>query len=216
MTDKIVEMLEAGVVPWRKPWKSAGLPRNLVSKKAYRGINLFLLSGSTFLSPYWLTYRQANEFGGSVRKGEQSTVVIFWKVDRVPKEEEAEQGDTENKHIFLLRYYRVFNSEQCDFPQSILDKLPEAETHHHDPIASAEAIIAAMPNHPEIITGGSKAFYSSLTDRITMPSRELFVSAEEFYATLNHELVHYADFRIMPRITVRASMGSKIEQKMSA
>ena len=82
VTDKIVAMLETGVVPWRRPWTSAGLPRNLVTKKPYRGINHFLLSASKYVSPFWLTLKQANELGGSVRKGEQSTVIVFWKVDQ--------------------------------------------------------------------------------------------------------------------------------------
>jgi antirestriction protein ArdC len=73
------------------------------------------------------------------------------------------------------------------------------ETHQHDPIEAVEKIIAGMPNPPEIVRGGSKAFYSLLTDRITLPPRELFISAEEEAATETHELIHYADFRIMPR-----------------
>lgn len=82
VTDKIVGMLESGVVPWRRPWRrpwsSAGLPRNLVSKKPYRGINVFLLSASRYVSPHWLTLRQANELGEHIRKGEESTAVVFW------------------------------------------------------------------------------------------------------------------------------------------
>ena len=189
VTDKIVAMLEAGVVPWRRPWTSAGLPRNLVTKKPYRGINHFLLSASMYVSPFWLTLKQANELGGSVRTGEQSTVIVFWKIDQ--KEGETEDtGKEENQRRFLLRYYRVFNLEQCDLPQARLDKLPKIETHEHDPIEAAELIIANMPQRPELETAGSKAFYSSLTDRVTMPARELFTSAEEYYATLLHELTH--------------------------
>src|SRR5271170_1708074 len=93
VTDKIVAMLESGVVPWRRPWTSAGLPRNLVSKKPYRGINVFLLSASRYVSPHWLKLRQANELGGSVRKGEQSTAVVFWKIDQ--KEVETDEPDDE-------------------------------------------------------------------------------------------------------------------------
>src|SRR5271156_5775129 len=200
VTDKIVAMLEAGVVPWRRPWTSAGLPRNLVTKRPYRGINHFLLSASKYVSPFWLTLKQANELGGSVRKGEQSTAIVFWKIDQ--KEGDAqESGDEEMQRRFLLRYYRVFNLEQCDLPQARLDKLPKIETHEHEPIEAAELIIANMPQRPELETG-SKAFYSSLTDRVTMPPRELFTTAEEYYATLLHEMTHYADFRIMPRIPV--------------
>jgi antirestriction protein ArdC len=133
VTDKIVGMLEAGVVPWRKPWSSVGLPRNLVTKKPYRGINHFLLTASKYVSPFWLTFKQANELGGSVRRGEQSTLIIFWKIDQ--KEGAAlESGDEEIHHRFLLRYYRAFNLEQCELPQDVIDKLPRVETHEHDPI----------------------------------------------------------------------------------
>jgi len=189
VTEKIVKLLEQGIVPWRRPWTSTGLPRNLVSKKPYKGINYFLLSASKYVSPFWLTYRQANELGGNVRRGEESTIVIFWKVEDL--KQSSEDLDTEkNRRRFLLRYYRVFNLEQCELPQAVLDKLPNIETHQHDPIEAAERIIAGMPNPPEIQYAGSKAFYSPLTDRITLPPRELFSTAEEFYATLNHEASH--------------------------
>jgi antirestriction protein ArdC len=194
VTDKIVAMLEAGVVPWRRPWTSAGLPRNLVTKKPYRGINHFLLSASKYVSPFWLTLKQANELGGSVRRGEQSTVIVFWKVDQKTTGQEKsgtdDAGSEETQRRFLLRYYRVFNLEQCDLPQAALDKLPKTETHDHDPIDAAELIIANMPQRPELQTAGSKAFYSSQTDRVTMPPRELFTAAEEYYATFLHELTH--------------------------
>jgi antirestriction protein ArdC len=101
-----------------------------------------------------------------------------------------EETDGKTRRKFLLRYYRVFNLEQCELPQGVLDKLPKIETHEHDPIEAAERIIADIPNRPEIQYTGSKAFYSSITDRITLPPRELFTSAEEFYATALHETVH--------------------------
>ena len=193
VTEKIINLLEQGIVPWRRPWTSAGLPRNLVSKKPYRGINHFLLSASKYVSPFWLTMRQANELGGHIRKGEESTVVVFWKVDDAKQSTEDldnEETDAKARRRFLLRYYRVFNLEQCELPQAVLDKLPKIETHEHDPIEAAERIIAAMPNPPEIQHAGSKAFYSPITDRITLPPRELFASAEEYYATALHETVH--------------------------
>ena len=192
-TEKIINLLESGVVPWRRPWTSTGLPRNLVSKKPYRGVNFFLLSASKYVSPFWLTIRQANELGGHVRKGEESTVVVFWKVDDAKQgtgDRDNEETDGKTPRRFLLRYYRVFNLEQCELPQTVLDKHPKTEAHEYDPIETAERIIADMPNRPEIQYAGSKAFYSSLTDRITLPPRELFTSAEEFYATVLHEAVH--------------------------
>jgi antirestriction protein ArdC len=193
VTEKIVNLLESGIVPWRKPWTSTGLPRNLVSKKPYKGVNYFLLSATKYLSPFWLTYRQAAELGGHVRKGEESTIVIFWKVeDSKPSNEdlEVEETNDKNRRRFLFRFYRVFNLEQCELPQAVLDKLPKIETHEHDPIEAAERIIAGIPNPPEIQYASSRAFYSPITDRITLPPRELFSSAEEFYATLNHEESH--------------------------
>jgi antirestriction protein ArdC len=193
VTEKIINLLESGVVPWRRPWTSTGLPRNLVSKKPYRGVNFFLLSASKYVSPFWLTIRQANELGGHVRKGEESTFVVFWKVDDAKQSTEGldnEGTDGKTRRRFLLRYYRVFNLEQCELPQGVFDKLPKIETHDHDPIEAAERIIANIPNRAEIQYTGSKAFYSSITDRITLPPRELFTSAEEFYATFLHETVH--------------------------
>ncbi len=191
VTEKIINMLESGVVPWRRPWTSTGLPRNLVSKKAYRGLNFFLLSASKYVSPFWLTLRQCNELGGHVRKGEESTVVIYWKIDDVKQRpEDAEESKEKTRRRFLLRQYRVFNLEQCELPKAVLDKLPKIETHQHDPIDAVEKIIAGMPNPPEIVRAGSKAFYSPITDRITLPPRELFISAEEEAATETHELIH--------------------------
>ena len=193
VTEKIINLLEQGIVPWRRPWTSTGLPRNLVSKKPYNGINYFLLSASKYVSPFWLTYRQATELGGHVRKGEESTIVIFWKVEDLKQSGEGrdtQESNENNRRRFLLLYYRVFNLEQCELPQAVLDKLPKIETHEHDPIEAAERIITDMPNPPEIQYAGSKAFYSSVTDRITLPPRELFISAEEQIATTYHEVSH--------------------------
>jgi antirestriction protein ArdC len=126
-----------------------------------------------------------------VGKGEESTIVTFWKIDEFKKGGEDSDpcdDDEETRRRFILRFYRAFNLEQCDLPQAVLDKLPKIEEHQHDRIEAAERIIAEMPNPPEIIRGGSKAFYSPLTDRITLPPREMFESAEEEIATTYHEL----------------------------
>src|SRR5258708_7585333 len=218
VTERIINLLESGVVPWRRPWTSTGLPRNLVSKKPYRGENFFLLSASKYVSPFWLTMRQANELGGHVRKGEESTAVVFWKIDHVKQSTEGldneETGKTRRR--FLLRFYRVWNVEQCELPQGVLDKLPKIETHEHDAIEAAERIIADMPNRPEIQCTGSKAFYSSITDRITLSPRELFTSAEEFYATALHETVHSTRSQTRPAregICEAAEFGSAVYSK---
>src|SRR5271157_881849 len=149
VTEKIVNLLEQGVVPWRRPWTSTGLPRNLVSKKPYRGVNFFLLSASKYVSPFWLTIHQANELGGHVRKGEESTLIVYWKVDDAKQRTEglrAEEPEAKTRRRFLLRYYRVFNVEQSELPQAVIDKLPKIEAYQHDPIAAADQIVAALPN----------------------------------------------------------------------
>ena len=116
VTDRIAALLSAGVVPWRKGWTTTGVPRNLVSGKAYRGINIWLLSSAGFTSPYWLTYKQAQERGGNVRKGEKGTVAIFWKLFQ-RKDAGSNQpttGQEAGRMLPFLRYYTVFNVEQCD------------------------------------------------------------------------------------------------------
>src|SRR5215831_18592730 len=130
VNEKIINLLETGVVLWRRPWTSVGLPRNLVSKKPYRGINVFLLSASKYVSPFWLTLRQANELGGHVRKGEQSTIVVYCRIDDVVQRSEGldvEETEIKARRRFLLRFYRVFNLEQCDLPQAVTDKLPRSK-----------------------------------------------------------------------------------------
>ena len=145
VTDKIVGMLEAGVVPWRKPWSSAGLPRNLVTKKPYRGINHFLLSASKYTSPFWLTFKQANELGGSVRRGRAKYPYCLLENRSERRQSCKNREKQETQRRFLLRYYRAFNLEQCDLPQGVIDKLPKVETYEHDPIDEAELIVANMP-----------------------------------------------------------------------
>jgi antirestriction protein ArdC len=116
----------------------------------------------------------------------------------------------------VLRYYRVWNIEQCELPDRALEKLPTVETHKHDPIESVERIVSGMPNPPAIEHGGTKAFYSSITDRVTMPPRNLFVSAEEYGSTVLHELTHSTGHRARlarESITEAAEFGSAVYSK---
>jgi antirestriction protein ArdC len=217
VTEKIIAMLEAGTVPWRRPWKDGGMPCNIVSKKPYRGINYFLLSASKYVSPHWMTFKQAQGLGGNVRKGEHGTMIVFWKTDAV-RDPDAHDGEISSKDRtrFVLRYYLVFNLEQCELPQAVLDKLPKLETRQNDPIDAAESIVAAMPDAPEIQYAGTKAFYSSMTDRVTLPPREIFSSAEEYYATAFHELSHSTGHaRRLDRESIReaCAFGSAIYSK---
>jgi antirestriction protein ArdC len=195
------------------------ITRNVVSKEPYRGINHFLLSASKYVQPYWLTMRQANELAGHVRKGEESRIIVFWKVeDRRAKSEETSEAETDEggRRRFVLRYYRVWSLEQCELPEKALEKLPKLETHEHDPIEAVDRIVSGMPNAPAIEHAGSKAFYSSMTDRITMPPRNLFVSAEEYGSTVLHELTHSTGHKARlarESITEAAEFGSAVYSK---
>jgi antirestriction protein ArdC len=114
ITEQIIQQLESGVVPWRKPWTSS-FPVNLKSQKEYRGINVFLLACQGYASPYWLTYKQAASIGGNVRRGEHGTKIAFWKISEYRRQnpETGEVADKDRKSI-LLRHYTVFNFAQCE------------------------------------------------------------------------------------------------------
>jgi antirestriction protein ArdC len=189
VTNRITELLEQGTVPWRKPWKCSGGSRNLVSKKGYRGINQFLLNASPYSSPYWLTYKQCEAKGGQVRKGEKSTLVVFWKwIDRKESEGVVESDGQElTGKIPLLRYYNVFNLDQVE---GISPPTEEQTTNPFTPIEQAERIIENMPCRPVIQYGGNRAAYSPSFDVVKLPNREAFKSAEQFYSTAFHELSH--------------------------
>ena len=110
ITNRIIALLEQGAAPWHKPWNARmDMPRNLLTKRAYRGINVFLLLAMDYESPYWLTFRQAIQLGGTVKKGERSCPVVFWKHTEIEDEQTGEK-----REIPLLRYYRVFNTAQCE------------------------------------------------------------------------------------------------------
>jgi antirestriction protein ArdC len=189
VTARIVALLEQGTVPWQKPWTSARgedcFPRNLVSRKPYRGINTFLLHAMMFESPFWLTFKQAQELGGHVRKGEKSCPIIFWKWLEVQDKQTGEK-----KRIPFLRYTSAFNLAQCDGIEA--PELPGSAENkrEHSPIEAAERIVAGMPKRPEITYGSARACYSPAFDRVAMPRPESFRSGEDFYSVLLHELTH--------------------------
>jgi len=187
VTDRIIAKLEEGVIPWKKPWNAeAGAPKNLVSKRDYRGINSFLLGMSAYESPYWMTYRQAQTFGANVRKGEKSTPVVFWK-----QLETTDKKSGDAISIPLLRYYNVFNLSQVEgMPEKHLPPAPAATDREFNPITSAAALVDAMPQRPQIVHGSTAAYYRPSTDTVSMPRPESFVGSAEYYSTLFHELAH--------------------------
>jgi len=192
VTDRIITLLDQGTVPWKNPIKRGsgdGWPKNVVSGKNYRGINVFLLGmkawESGYSSDYWTTFKQAQGQGGQVKKGEKSSLVIFWK--QVAKED----GLTgEEVKIPVLRHYNVFNLEQCegltipDVPQEDLSAKPFV------PLDQAETIVNGYANAPKINHEGQRAYYRPLKDEVFIPEPIQFKDRESYYSTLLHELSH--------------------------
>lgn len=183
ITDRILGLLEKGTIPWKKPWNSSvGLPKNLVSKKEYRGVNTFLLGALSYEVPYFLTFNQAKELGGAPKKGEKGCPVAFWKML------DGEIKDGKKEKIPLLRYYTVFNVSQCEgIPES---KLPKIEKRNNNPIEDAEKIVSEMQKAPKVVMGMSRAAYCPSLDVVEMPDRNAFKDSESYYSTLFHELTH--------------------------
>ena len=183
ITDRILALLEQGTVPWRQPWDSAtGMPRNLFSQRPYRGINVWLLTAMGSASPFWATFHQVKEAGGSVRKGERGIPVVFWKIYH---KADQETGDQEKR--FVLRQYTVFNAAQLD---GVAVPAIAVTPHRFTPIERCAQLVDAMPHRPAIIEGHQRAFYKPATDTLHMPSPACFHCPEAYYATLYHELTH--------------------------
>jgi antirestriction protein ArdC len=194
ITQRIVASLEKGTIPWQKPWTTASagdaMPRNLVSRKPYRGVNVFLLHAMSYASPYWLTFKQAQALGGNVRKGEKATPVVFWKWLDVEGNERDAQGKPKAERVPMLRYYSVFNVAQCDGISVPQPEGSDATKRTHSPIEAAEQIVETMPKRPAIAHGGNRACYSPALDRVDMPQAETFDTGEHYYSVLFHELTH--------------------------
>jgi antirestriction protein ArdC len=201
ITDRIVKLLEAGTVPWHKPWANRqtgadAFPRNAITKRHYRGINVFILASQSYPSPYWLTYKEALALGGHVKAGEHGSPIVFWKW--LSREIEKPDGSIDEKQFPMLRYYTVFNAEQtvgCRLP---VDASP-SDAPAFNPIEACEAVYANMPSRPRLehgatmaITRGQRfeAYYSAGSDTVVMPRREAFESPEFYYSVLFHELTH--------------------------
>ena len=200
ITKRVIALLESGTIPWHKPWNvQTGLPRNLVSGRAYRGINVWLLHAMRYESPFWLTFKQATELGGHVRKGEKACPVVFWKQLEV---EDKESHEIEK--IPMLRFYYVFNVTQCDGLKSVPTPVETNST-------SAEEIVANMPQRPEIKHGMRQALYSPTEDLVAMPDRARFDSEAGYFGTLFHELIHatgHASRLNRPTLTESQGFGS--------
>jgi antirestriction protein ArdC len=186
VTNRIIASLEAGTIPWQRPWRdskngSASEPFNAVSVRPYNGINLLILGTMPFPSLGWLTFHQALELGGSVRKGEKGTGIVFWKFSRVKDTDTGEE-----KTIPFARPYTVFNVDQCDGLDAAKLKTPAPPSPAETDINKIAANIGAIVKH-----GGNKAFFSPAHDFIGMPAIDAFKTIEGYQGTLAHELTHW-------------------------
>ena len=213
ITDEIVALLEAGTMPWRRPWRIAGggVPLR-VGGEPYRGINAFLLglraAMAGYTSPTWMTFAQARRLGASVRKGERSSVVVYYGTagrrdaagdagaggdavgDRAGGRDgamsDAEAGGTYR----FLKSYRIFNAAQIEGLDAAFHPEPEAPPEAGpEPIPELEAFFGSVG--ADVVTGGDRACYVPSLDRVHMPEMARFESASSGYATLAHELAHW-------------------------
>jgi len=189
ITDQIIKQLEAGKIPWRKPWGGVeNEPKTLISGKEYSGINFFLLSMLNMENPYFLTFKQAKSCGGNVKEGEKGFPIIFFKVQ--PKQENP-AGETIRDGYAMMRYYTVFNLSQCENinPEKI-PFIPDPEKLDFSPLEEAEKIANGYRGKPEIEFKHNQACYYPILDKINMPLQENFCGNGEYYSTLFHEFVH--------------------------
>lgn len=192
VTDRILAALDAGTVPWRKPWHTSRA-MSLATGEPYQGINQLVLSSANHKTPFWLTYKEAQRRGGHVRQGEKGCPVIFWKwVDR-KDQEDVPAGEREQ--VGFMKYHVVFNYDQCEgvFAPEVIEhfqKQIDRRERGFNPIEQAEVIVAGMPSPPAMIPGGNRAFYRPRSDELGMPERLTFESEAGYYCTLFHELAH--------------------------
>lgn len=196
VTAHIVAELEKGVRPWMKPWNAehaAGrITRPLrANGQPYRGINVLMLWGAAsecgFSAPIWMTFKQAQELGAHVRKGEKGNLVVY--ANTITKTETDDNGQESERDIPFMKGYTVFNVEQVEGLPAHFYALAEPAADSVQRIERAETFFAAT--RADIRNGGDRAYFSPAEDRVQMPPFEAFRDAEAYYATLAHELTHW-------------------------
>ncbi len=188
VSEKILKAMESGTLPWIKPWSeigTGGMPRNAITRRPYSGANVALLwiaaSNNGYTSNRFLTYKQAQEAGGNVKKGEKGTPIIFAS----SFEKETDKG--EKKFIPFLKTFTVFALEQCERLEQFQEKPLPVVTYNRDRDCDAFMVSTAA----DIRHGEARAYYNSDADYIMLPAWETFKSADGYYGIALHELVHW-------------------------
>jgi len=207
ITNRFIEKLKEGTVPWQKPWLAA---QNIISRKPYQGINALLLGSSDFKSPFWLSFKQALDLGGHVKKGERSTPVIYYKFleKRDDTGNSVAREDSGPSQIPFVRWSNVFNVDQTEgiTPPAVATSQNTAQ-----PLERAAAMVDRAKLCP-VHHGGFAAYYSPKDDVIRMPTPSTFHSQEDYYHSLYHEMTHAAGHSSRLNrdgITQQAKFGSE-------
>jgi antirestriction protein ArdC len=217
ITDRIIAELEAGRLPWVRPWGTSAvaaplaLPKNAATSRRYSGINVLILWGAVVERGYagqsWLTFRQALALGGNVRKGERGTTVVY--ADRfIPGEERQRAQDTgeDARAIHFLKRFTVFNVEQCDgLPHELAATAPPADTSLIEP--RVQALIAT--SGADLRIGGERAYYDVLGDFIRVPPPQAYFQPIDWHRTALHELGHWTGHASRLGREIANSFGSK-------
>jgi antirestriction protein ArdC len=198
ITAAIIAELERGVLPWNKSWAGHGgpvMPRRHTGIR-YRGINVLILWGQAeeagYRSPFWMTFKQAQEYGANVRKGEKGTQIVY--ANRVTKSETNEAGEDVERSFGFLKAYSVFNAEQIEnLPAQFLPPSPPpAQVPDEKDWTAYEAASAWFEGIPaQVRHGGDKACFIPSLDRIDLPDREDFFTAQHYFSVRAHETVHW-------------------------
>lgn len=195
VTDRIISELERGAAPWIKPWTtfaSAGEDQNIISKKPYNGINRVILGMSGFSSSKWASFKQWQDLGATVRKGEKGTMIVFYSP--IKKESiNPTNGQLESSAYHCLKSYFVFNADQVEGIEIEKPAITEKPFIDIPALEKRVSDTGATINH-----GSTSAFYRRDSDSIHLPNKGAFKSESDYYATLLHELIHWsgASFRL--------------------
>ena len=196
ITQRFIDALENGCVPWIKPWKTDdtnGFPINATNERRYRGINIPILWSTAvsrgFKRDRWLSYRQAQKAGGHVRRGEKGTPVIFYRTIEVPKpDNKATQDD--GPHVYkVARSYTLFNVEQCAGLPKKMKGVSEVSSAPSERMTQVDAMV--RNTGVKIRHGGAVATYMPKADIICMPPAQAFRNSKHYYSTLLHEMCHW-------------------------